>query len=90
MPADDDFEYGSMTLYVDGEEVLAMFVKRNWTKEWDLWKFAIVESLKVGPWIQGFIQFYAQLRSVTENKSEDTSNDYVRAKAGKIDLGGVN
>lgn len=89
MPVDDDFEFASMTLYVDGAEVLGMFVKRNWTKEWDRWKFAVVESLTVGPWIQGFIQFYTLLRSVEENRSEDTSNDYVRAKAAKIDLGGL-
>lgn len=89
MPVDDDYEYGSMTLYVDGEEVLGMFVKRNWTKEWDRWKFAVVESLKVGSWIADFIDFYVRLRSVKENKSEDTSNDYVRAKAAKIDLSGL-
>ncbi|WP_062788494.1 hypothetical protein [Novosphingobium capsulatum] len=89
MPTDDDFEHGSMTLYFDGEEVLGMLVKRNWTNEWDRWKFAIVESLKVGPWIEGFIQFYTQLRSIKENKSEDTPNDYLRAKAAKIDMGGA-
>lgn len=87
MPVDDDYEYGSMTLSVDGEEVLGMFVRRDWTKEWSRWQFSIVESLKVGPWIEGFIAFYNRLRSINENQSEDSSGDYVREKAAKIDLG---
>jgi len=89
MPVDDDYEYGSMTLSVDGEEVLGMFVRRNWTKEWSMWQFSIVESLKVGPWIEDFIAFYNRLRSIDENKSEDISGNYVREKAAKIDLGGL-
>ena len=87
MPVDDDYEYGSMTLYVDGEEVLGMFVRRDWTKEWASWQFSIVESLKVGPWIEGFIAFYNRLRSIRENESEDRNDDHVRQKAAKIDLG---
>ena len=31
MPVDDNHEYGSMTLFVDGEAVLGMFVRRDWT-----------------------------------------------------------
>lgn len=87
VPVDDDYEYGSMTLSVDGEEVLGMFVCRDWTKEWSKWQFSIVESLKVGPWIEGFVEFYNRLRSIDENMSEDSSGHYVRQKASKIDLG---
>lgn len=87
MPADGNYEYGSMTLSVDGEEVLGMFVRRDWTEEWSRWQFSVVESLKVGPWIEGFIEFYNRLRSIGENQSEDRSADYVRQKAAKIDLG---
>lgn len=87
MPVDDDFEYGSMKLHVDGEEVLGMFVKRDWTKEWSRWQFSIVESLKVGPWIEGFVALYSRLRSIDENRSEDGRGDHVRAQAAKIDLG---
>ena len=87
MPMDDDFEYGSMTLYVDGEEVLGIFVRRDWTTEWSSWKFSMVESLKVGPRIEDFIAFYNRLRSIDENRSEDSHGDYVREKAAKIDLG---
>lgn len=87
MPVDDDYEYGSMTLSVNGEEVLGMFVRREWTTEWSSWEFSIVESLKVGPWIEDFIAFYNRLRSINENKSEDSSGDYVRERAAKIDLG---
>ncbi len=87
IPVDDEFKYGSMTLYVDGEEVLGMFVRRDWTKEWSRWQFSIVESLKVGPWIEGFVAFYNRLRFIDENRSEDSRGDCVRAKAAKIDLG---
>lgn len=87
MPVDDDQEYGTMTLAVDGEQVLGMFVSRNWQKEYDDWKFAVVDNLKVGPWIEGFIAFYNRLRNIDENAQEDTSNNYVRQKAAKIDLG---
>jgi hypothetical protein len=87
MPMDGDYEYGSMTLSVDGEEVLGMFVRRDWTKEWANWQFSGVESLKVGSWIEGFMAFYNRLRSIKENKSEDRNDDYVRKKAAKIDLG---
>lgn len=62
MPIDDDYEYGSMALSMDGEEVPSMFVQRDWTKEWSRWQFSMVESLKVGPWIEGFIAFYNLLR----------------------------
>jgi hypothetical protein len=89
MPLDDDMEYASITLFVDNEDVLGMFVKRNWTKEWDRWAFEAVESLKVGPWIEGFMAFYNRLRSIEENKSEDRSNKYVSELAAKIDLGGA-
>jgi len=89
MPVDNNYEYGSMTLFVDGEEVLGMFVRRDWTKEWSRWEFSIVECLKVGPWIADFIAFYNRLRSIEENKSEDNSGDYVREKAAKINLGGL-
>ncbi len=64
-----------------------MFVRRDWTKEWASWYFSGVESLKVGPWIEGFIALYNRLRSIKENKSEDRNNDYVGEKAAKIDLG---
>ena len=87
MPVDDEFEYGSMTLFVDGEEVLGMFVRRDWSKEWSRWQFSIVESLQVAPWIEGFIAFYNRLRSIDESKSDDRRGDYVREKAAKIDLG---
>ena len=87
MPVDEDYEYASMNLSVDGEEVLGMFVKRDWTKEWASWHFSTVESLKVGPWLEGFMAFYNRLRSIKENKSEDRNDDYVREKAAKIDLG---
>ncbi len=87
MPMDGDYEYGSMTLSVDGEEVLGMFVRRDWTKEWANWQFSGVESLKVGSWIDGFMAFYNRLRSIKENKSEDRNDDYVRKNAAKIDLG---
>lgn len=89
MPVDDDYEYASMTLSVDGEEVLGMFVKRDWTKEWATWQFSIVESLKIGPWIEGFMAFYNRLRSINENEAEDRNGDYVRQQAAKIDLGGA-
>ena len=87
MPIDDDYEYASLTLDVDGEEVLGMFVRRDWTKEWANWQFAVVETLKVGQWIEEFVAFYNQLRSIAENKSEDRNDDYVRQKAARIDLG---
>jgi hypothetical protein len=89
MPVDDEYEYGSMTLYVDGDEVLGMFVRRDWTNEWGGWEFSVVETLKVGSWIEGFMAFYSQLRSIKENKSEDRNDSYVRQKAAKIDLGGA-
>jgi len=84
---DADYEYGYMTLFVDGEEVLAMFVKRDYHKEWARWYFSTVKSLKVGPWIEDFMAFYNRLRSTKENESEDRMDDYVREKAAKIDLG---
>lgn len=84
----DETSYGSMTLYVDGDEVLSMFVKNKWPS--DRWEFAIVESLKVGPWIDGFIDFYTRLRSIKENEYEDRNADYIRAQAAKINLGGQN
>lgn len=87
MPVDGDHEYGSMTLFVDGDTVLGMFVRRNWTHEWASWQFSMVEALKVGPWIEGFLAFYLRLRSIKEKASADRANEYVRQKAAKIDLG---
>ena len=64
-----------------------MFVSRDWQKEYARWKFAVVDGLKVGPWIEGFITFYNRLRTIDESKQEATSDNYVRQKAAKIDLG---
>jgi|GEM_PF-2721857 len=87
MPTDDNMEYGSITLFVDDEEVLGMCVNRDLTNEWSTWDFEVVESLKVGPWIREFMAFYNRLRSAAENESEDRSIKYLRDKAAKIDLG---
>jgi hypothetical protein len=86
MTADDDYQYGSMTLSVDGEEVLSMSVRRNLAKEWESWNFLSVDSLKVGSWIEDFIDLYNVFRSQEEKKSEDRHHDYVRKRAAKIDL----
>lgn len=87
VPAEGNMEYGSITLFVDDEEVMGIFVARDWTREWDRWHFTDVESLKIGPWVEGFMAFYNRLRSLAENKSADRSIKSVREKAAKIDLG---
>lgn len=86
LPEPDETSYGSMTLHVDGDEVLGMLVKCKWPSE--KWEFASVESLTVGPWIEDFIDFYARLRSIKENEYEDRNADYIRTKAARINLGG--
>jgi hypothetical protein len=86
MSADDVYQYGIITLSVDGEEVLSMSVRRNVAKEWEIWNFLSVESLKVGSWIEDFIYLYNVFRSQKEKKSEDRHHDYVRKRAERIDF----
>lgn len=83
----DEYQFGNMRLSVDGVEVLGMGVLREWAKEFDRWRFVSVESLKVGPWMSEFVEFYGKLRAVNEAQMEDVSNEYVVERAARIDLG---
>jgi len=87
MPSDDEKEYATMKLFVDGGEVLGIGTLRNWTKEYDSWRFATVDCLRVGPWMSEFVDFYGKLRAINEGTQEDHMNDYVIERAAKIDLG---
>jgi hypothetical protein len=89
MPADDNNEFAKMQLSVDGQEVLGMGVMRDWTKEYDRWRFVSVDCLRVGPWMTEFVEFYGKLRAIKEGTQEDLMNKYVTDRAGKVDLGGA-
>jgi hypothetical protein len=77
MPHDGDYDYGSITLYVDGEEVLGMFVRREWANEWAHWQFSIVDFLTICPWTEGFLDFHNRLRSINENESKVRNDNCV-------------
>jgi len=79
----------SITLSVDGEIVLCISVTTDSLSEWSSWGFTGVKSLKVGPWVEGFVALYAQLLSIGESEVDDRNAAQLRDQAARIDLGNL-
>jgi hypothetical protein len=86
-PEDRENEHATFTLFVDDVEVVSMTCLNDWTKEYSDWHFANVQSLKVGPWMAEFMEFYSKLRGIKETKITETMNNYYVERAARIDLG---
>lgn len=85
--SDEDLEFAEIKLFAEEMEVLSMGISRNYSNEWNRWRFVSVTSLRVGPWISEFVEFYGKLRAIQEDDLEDTMNEYVTSRAANVDLG---
>ena len=87
--SDDKYSHATIILFVEGEEVLGMGVERDFTNEFDIWHFSSVRALRVGPWIEGFIDFYNRLKLIKAREFQDFRSRLVRDQAARIDLGSL-
>jgi hypothetical protein len=87
MPSNDEYSFADMRLNVDGTEVLGMSVIQNFTAEYYDWRFATVDTLKVGPWMAEFVEFYSRLRLIEESKMTEYRHSFEKERASRMDLG---
>lgn len=84
---EDTNEHGDMRLTVDGVESFKCMVSRDWTKDYSVWRYSVIDTFKIGNWVTAFIEEYTKLRAFKERKQEERDADYHLSKAGRIDLG---
>jgi hypothetical protein len=86
---DDTTELADFRVEVNGELVLEVNCSRDWSKEFDPWRYFSTDALKVGPWISKLVEFYQHTRLAHERNGYAVDAEYTLDRAKGIALGGA-
>jgi hypothetical protein len=84
---DGSYEFGDISVAVDGEERLTLACTRSGNDSWEEWRMAAVDMLKVGPWMSDLIRCAGHIRLASDRSSWRTFAKTDEERASRIDLG---
>lgn len=83
----DDYDrLSQIDLEVDEESVCSVSCSQG-PEAYELWRYADVEALKVGPWMSEFIRMAGHLHAQNEASTRELFSGMDREKAGRLNFG---